>query len=119
VSEFESEMKAREREWMDATEAHDAPALAAILDEEFTTTLSSGQRIDKATWLDHARDRVAAGSYEQTDFRISRYGDVAVVQFRLQVPAGREGRAYLLTHVWVLRDGRWRAVTRHSSQAAS
>jgi hypothetical protein len=66
---------------------------------------------------------VVARSYRYSDFLIRRYGEVAVVSAQYEQEASysgveRSGR-FVITDVWVQRDGRWQLTLRHSTRVAS
>ena len=56
-------------------------------------------------------------AYEEIDVEV--YGDTAVLSSRYRQTAELDGRdlsgSFLLTDVWVRRDGRWQAVRRHAT----
>ena len=105
--------------WMDAWRREDRAALEAILAPEFTlTSARTDQIVDRADWLGML-SRVKNESFEYSDFRIDVFGDAAVVRSRLSQVA-RVGdqpwdATFMLTDVWIRRDGRWQVVARHSS----
>ena len=64
-------------------------------------------------------DQVRNESFEYSDFLVNIFGDAAVVKSRLSQVA-RVGdqpwnETFMLTDVWVRRNGRWQVVARHSS----
>ena len=107
--------------WMDAWRQLDAPQLRDSLADEFTlTSARTDQLMTKAQWLELALSgRVVAESFEFSDVIVHVYDDVAVVKSRMRQQATVDGRAwnetFMLTDVWVRRDGRWQVVARHSS----
>jgi hypothetical protein len=105
--------------WMDAWRRQDRGALEAILAPEFTlTSARTDQIVDRAEWLGML-DRVKNESFEYTDFRIDVFGDAAVVRSRLTQVARVDDQpwdaTFMLTDVWIRRQGRWQVVARHSS----
>ena len=105
--------------WMDAWRRHDRAALEGILAPEFTLTSARTDQIaDRATWL-KMLDRVKNESFEYSDFRIDIFRDAAVVRSRLSQVASVDGRpwnaSFMLTDVWIRRNGTWQVVARHSS----
>ena len=105
--------------WMDALHRQDRPALEAILAPEFTLTSARTDQIsDRAAWLG-LLDRVKNESFEYSDFRIDVFGDAAVVRSRLTQVARVDDQpwnaTFMLTDVWIRREGRWQVVARHSS----
>lgn len=61
--------------------------------------------------------------YETSDLRIRVYGDAAVVTGRLQRRRSTGGTVvdddWRFTKVYVRREGQWRVVAFHASEAAS
>lgn len=111
---LDSTIIAVDQRWDSARVRGDTAALAAILAEEFVHTDETGEVTTKQDRLARmaARGSVpASGAGRTDDVRIQRHGSIAVVTHRLA-----EGdRAWRNTHVFVWRDGRWQAVTHHSS----
>jgi hypothetical protein len=74
--------------------------------------------VDRAEWL-RLLDQVRAESFEYSDFLVQIFGNAAVVKSRLSQVASVGGApwnaTFMLTDVWVRRDGRWQVVARHSS----
>ena len=114
-----------ETKWMDALAAKDTATLEQILAKEFSIigvgSTASDIVGDRANWLRLAVARPFP-KHDITDVRVTRAGDVAVVQCLLTAdyppksltPEG--GRVqFLTTDVWVQREGRWQVLTRHSS----
>lgn len=109
---------------MDALAAKDAAALEAMLAREFTIigvgSIPADATSNRQQWLDLALKR----PFPRHDVRmlqVTRAADVAVVQCILTadypmpwIPNG--GTLQLLvTDTWILRDGRWQVLARHSS----
>ena len=105
--------------WMAAWQRLDYDRLEEILAPEFTLTSARSDRlVDRAEWL-RLLDQVRNESFEYTDFLVRVFGDAAVVTSRLSQVAtvGDQpwNETFMLTDVWVRRDGRWQVVARHSS----
>ena len=89
-------------------------------------TSSSGLRFGKATVLEsYDEDEPAAATvrYSAEDIRVQRYGDAAIVAFRLVAEpvddaSGETVRQFLNTGTFVKRDGRWQAVAWQATRAA-
>ncbi len=107
--------------FMEAVRDRELPFLEYHLGAEFTlTTGRSGAPVrDRAEWL-----RITASRYEIEEFVFDElealdYGDVGVVRSRYQQTGSMDGErrdaVYLMTDVWVERDGRPQLVTRHIS----
>ena len=108
-----------QREWMDAWRRDDRARLEEILAPEFTLTSARTDRlVDRAEWL-RLLDTTLAESFEYTDFLVQVFGDAAVVKSRLTQVATVVGQpwnaTFMVTDVWIRRDGRWQVVARHSS----
>src|SRR5947209_410870 len=103
--------------WMQAVKDKDLPALQPILAEEYIYTASGQGRFSREQWL----GAVAVYDVETFSFpsiAVRRYGDMAVAIIRY-VQEGvyrgeRRGGDFLITDVWVHRDGRWQVVARSS-----
>ncbi len=118
------ELQRLQQAWMDAVIARDAAALEAIVGPEFTLLSARTDRpVPRDEWLALAVGRVQMTSFRYEDFDIDVFGDAAVVRSRGIQEATVDGRdwsdTFLLTDVWVRRDGRWQVVSRHSSTPPS
>ena len=115
------ELIALQNEWMDAWGRAHRERLEEIIGDEFTlTSARSDQLMDRDQWLALALSgRVVSESFEYSDFLVNVFGDAAVVKSRLNQVASVDGKpwneTFMLTDVWVRRDGRWQVVARHSS----
>ena len=108
-----------QNDWMEAWQRDDRVRLEELLAPEFTlTSARSDQIVDRAAWLG-LLDHVKAESFTYSDFLVHVFGDAAVVKSRLSQVATVAGQpwneTFMLTDVWVRRDGRWQVVARHSS----
>jgi ketosteroid isomerase-like protein len=108
-----------QQEWMDAWRRDDRPRLEEILAPEFTlTSARTDQLVDRASWLGML-DQVRNESFTYEDMRVAVFEDAAVVWSRLNQVATVDGKpwnaTFMLTDVWIRRDGRWQVVARHSS----
>ncbi len=74
-------------------------------------------------WLAAAMTRATNESFHYEDFVINEFGDAAVVRSRMSQQASVDGQpwdgTFMLTDVWIRRDGRWQVVARHSSTPPS
>jgi ketosteroid isomerase-like protein len=123
--DIEQELIRLEHDWARAIQERDMRFLEDLLGEEFTlTTGRPGAEIrQRQEWLDITRERyvIEAFRFERLDVRV--YGDAAVVRSRY-AQKGRMGnrdrdQTFLMTDVFVCRDGGWQAVTRHISPLES
>jgi ketosteroid isomerase-like protein len=119
--EVEKSLLALERKWMEALKVRDASALSQIVSDDFTLVsprlvVAAGDR-DK--YFEHAMRALNLASSDFEGLTVRLYGRTAVVSGRLKQSAtvGGEdwGGTYLITDVWVSRDGFWRVVSRHAS----
>ncbi len=108
-----------ENEWMSAWQRQDVARLEEILAPEFAlTSARTDQLVDRTAWL-QMLGQVRNDSFEYFDFRVNVFGDAGVVQSRMSQVATVGGQpwneTFMLTDVWIRRDGRWQVVARHSS----
>ncbi|MCA1667685.1 MAG: nuclear transport factor 2 family protein [Thermomicrobia bacterium] len=103
--------------WMQAIKDKDLSTLQPILAEEYTYTASGQGRFSRRQWL----DAVAVYDIETFSFpsiEARRYGEVAVAIIRCVSEGVYRGELrsgdFLITDVWVNRDGRWQVVARSS-----
>jgi ketosteroid isomerase-like protein len=119
--ELRSQIERLERRWMDAVRDRDMEFLDRLLGEEFTlTTGRPGAPVrTREEWLQITRDRYSIEQYEFDRLDVFPYGHVALARSRYRQRGAMDGedrsQAFLMTDVFVRRDGRWRAVTRHIS----
>jgi len=119
--EVEKSLLALERKWMEALKLRDASALTQMLSDDFTLVsprlvVDVGER-DK--YFEHVVRDLNFASYDISGLKVRLYGRVAVVSGQVKqsaTVAGEDwGGSYLITDVWVSRDGFWRVVSRHAS----
>jgi len=124
VSSGDQELIKAEQDWMTAVAKHDEAALRRIVADEFTLTsaFSTGELETKDGFLKNAIQGVSGMSFEYHDTQVRTFGDTAVVKTRVKISYSFNGQDrsgdYMVTDVWVKRDGRWQVVTRHSSVPA-
>ena len=113
-----------EHELNDCIIRGDLDALERILADEYVLIVPDMPpgRFNRDQYITVAQT-VAARSYRYSDFLIRRYGEVAVVSAQYEQEASyggveRSGR-FVITDVWVQRDGRWQLTLRHSTRVAS
>jgi ketosteroid isomerase-like protein len=110
-------------EWMEAGRRRDRAALEHVLAEDFLIAgwRLEGQLSDRATYVEDCLRPVDVeqASYTWDRWNVRVYGDTALANGVLTmraVVAGKEcGGVFLLTQVWMRRDGRWQVVACHSS----
>jgi ketosteroid isomerase-like protein len=119
------ELIAREKEWSQLLIAKDEAALEKILGSEYTLTTAAGVT-PRAKWLDHLLHHMQPKELELRDPQVQLYGDVALVRgtffwhVLLDKPDPRTQSMelksdFLISDLWVKRDGRWQVVARHST----
>ena len=116
-------IEALEKEWRDALCGKDMERLQALVHPDFTLigTRSTGPFLMKRDdWLDAIQRRdVDDIELEVRDATILDQVMVGTVQARWRVKYLNRliDDCVLLTDVWVLDEGRWRALCRHSTPA--
>ena len=119
TSSMESEIAALERQWMEAWLRRDRPTCDRILADDFVLTSARGTLMSKAEWLDGAMGHIVGQSFDWDELRVRLFGEVAIVHARTRQSATVSGHdwsgQFLLTDVWVHRDGRWQVVSRHGT----
>ena len=116
--DWEAEIRGRQEEWMDALRRHHLEALEHILAEEYTLVSARFGFVDRRRYLDIAREyQLHEFGYDES--HVFLHGDWAIVHSRYHEQADWRDRDvshhFYLTDVWIFRDDRWQAVTRHSS----
>ena len=130
-------------DWIEAWLSHDEAALDRFVADDFViTTAGKGLRESKRQWIDGALSRYAPKSFEYGDMQARVFPHAAVVVWRYteettgdllarlyggSVSEHRQSDArsdmhrltFLLTDVWIKRDGRWQVVSRHASLPAT
>ncbi len=119
--EADTDVPVAEQAWMDAWQRRDMDAVALLLADEFQlVSARSGELFGKQKWLALAEVAFACRSFHFDEVRVQTYGDIAIAHclYRQQGSAwGREWSGlFRITDVWLWRDNRWQAVTRHSTQ---
>jgi ketosteroid isomerase-like protein len=111
------ELAALGQGWMEAVQRKDVAALEQILASEYAYTASGQGRKSRAQWLE-TLPIYDIHRFEFTEVDVRDYGDVAVLisRYRQDASVGGVPRSgeFLLTDVWVRRDGRWQVAARSS-----
>jgi ketosteroid isomerase-like protein len=117
MTSAEEEFIALEQAWMEAIQRKDLATLDRILAPEYAYTASGQGRRTRQNWM----ETVAVYDIEDftiLDIDVRLYGDVAVVlpDYRQTAVVNGEPRSgdFLITDVWVRRDGAWQVVARSS-----
>lgn len=104
-------------EWMDAVRRRALTSLDRMLADEYVYTASGQGRVDRQGWL-----RMVS-VYDLQTFEFPRldvrlYGDVALVLCDYRQTGTVDGNVrsgnFLITDIWVRRDGRWQVAARSS-----
>jgi ketosteroid isomerase-like protein len=121
---LEQELVKLENEWARAWQQPDPTALETLLGDDFTLTSSrsQGETSNKRQYIDTTLKLVRGDGYSFEKMNVRIYGETAVITAQFQQSATFAGHDwsgdFLLTDVWVKRDGRWQAVARHLSRPA-
>jgi ketosteroid isomerase-like protein len=107
--------------WMEAVERRDIEFLERLLGPEFIL-ITGRPGIETRTrqqYLDVTRDRYTLESFEYVELDVHAYGDFGFARSRYSqrgwMDDKQRNQAFLMTDVWVRRDGSWQAVSRHIS----
>jgi Domain of unknown function (DUF4440) len=120
----EQELVKMENEWARAWQLPDPGALESIVADDFTLTSSSskGEITNKRQYIDSTLKLVRGDGFSFEKLAVRIYGETAVINAQFQQTATFAGRdwsgEFLLTDVWVKREGRWQVVARHASRPA-
>ena len=122
MTDLPAQIASLEHELMDAWCRKDRAALERLLGEDFELSSALGRRMARDPWLEAAMDRLHINwfRFEALEARpVDAAGEVVVALGRVNQRATAEGRewhgSFLVTDVWVRRDGDWRLVARHGS----
>jgi len=107
--------------WMEAVKRRDIEFLERLLGPEFIL-ITGRPGIETRTrqqYLDVTRDRYTLKSFEYVELDVHAYGDFGFARSRYSqrgwMNDKQRNQAFLMTDVWVRRDGSWQAVSRHIS----
>jgi Domain of unknown function (DUF4440) len=120
-SALSAEISRREDEWMAAWLRRDMQSASNILADEFTLTssLSTGELMTKAQWLAGATTTHLGQAYHFDRIDVRVYGQTALANVWYHQQATVRGNDwsgnFLMSDLWVRRDGRWQVVARHAS----
>jgi ketosteroid isomerase-like protein len=110
-----------EQEWVDAYVKRDAATLTRILATDFMDIDTEGKTQNKMEYIDLARNPVGTFESITTEHpKVRVYGSTAVLTGRYVIKGTNreQGEWFRYTAVYVKQQGRWRAVTLHSSALA-
>ena len=120
----QAELQRLETTWNNAHLAGDAAALDALWADELVVTVPKMPVFNKAKSLAIWRSgKVKFKKYETSDLAITTFGDTAIVTgtvIRERNFMDKDVRDdWRFTKVYVRRDGKWRVVAWHASEAAA
>lgn len=108
-----------EKEWMEGWRRKDRETCARILADDFIITSATGAVLNKQQWLDNI-----IGPFECEEFiwervNVRLYDKAAIVNAVVKQQAEIYGAdwsgIFLLTDVWIQRDGNWNIVSRQGT----
>ena len=125
--EVEQEITNLSHEWLEAGRQRDRATLERILADDFLIAgwLAEGRLGDRETYIEDCLRpvEIEKGSYSFERWKFRTYDDTAIVNCILNIHAlvgGKDwGGVFLMTYVWMKRDGRWQVVSSHSSAVVS
>lgn len=124
-SKAEQEVRALERQWLDAYEQHDAAAMDRIVASDWMITYPDGGTQTKEQIMKFIKSPRKPGmpgpKFFSEDVQARVYGDTVILTGRIvtQWPGGdsnKEQSRY--TDTYVKRDGTWQVVASHMSNEA-
>jgi ketosteroid isomerase-like protein len=110
-----------QHEWMEAVKRRDIEFLERLLGPEFVlyTGRPGIETRTRQQYLDVTRDNYTLESFEFVMIDAHAYGNFGFVRSRYSQRGWMDDKprnqAFLMTDVWVRRDGSWQAVSRHIS----
>lgn len=111
---------ALELAWMESLRVRDADSLSQIISGDFTFTSPRViDGLDRVKYLESVLGDLKLTSYEFNRTTVRLFGRTAIVSGLLKQKATMKGEDwggnYLVTDVWISREGTWRVVSRHES----
>lgn len=121
---IQAELQRLETTWNNAHVAGDAAALDALWADELVVTVPKMPLFNKTQSLAIWRTgRMKFKKYETSDLAFRTFGDTAIVTGALVRDRSFAGKDihddWRFTKVYVRRDGKWRVVAWHASEAAA
>ena len=108
-----------EESWMQAWVRRDRATCEAILADDFLLTSARGILMPKADWVAGAMGPFNCTAFAWEQLTVRPFGDTAIVHGRAKQQASVSGQdwsgVFLVTDVWVRRDGQWQVVSRHGT----
>lgn len=121
-ADAKAEFLGLEEMWNTAHVRGDADALDALWDAELVVTVPRMPAFSRADVIGIARSgRMKFETYNSADVRSRLYGDVAIAQGRIHRLRRVDDKTledhWLFTKVYVRREGQWKVVAFHASDA--
>ena len=118
----EEEVRALERQWLDAYEKHDSQAMTKIVADDFIITFPNGTMQSKPQLLQmiaNPNPTSAKMHFYTEDVKSRAYGDTVILMGRVVTEYERDGKKVKeqsrYTDTYVKRNGRWQVVASHLS----
>lgn len=108
-----------ERQWANAYVKRDIATIDRILAGDFIETDADGRQLNKAQYLDLARnptEPIASISVEGTNVRVFDNTAVSVGSYKVRNQKTNQPESFRYTAVYVRQDGRWQAVAFQSTR---
>ncbi len=105
-----------DKAWTSAELKGDKKAAEALIADDFVGTTQRGEIQNKAQYV--ASVVPNADMVKADDYKITVYGDMAVMTHRATVQGVRNIQ-FRSTHVWAKRGGKWLIVAHHGSQVSA
>ncbi|MEK6337399.1 MAG: DUF4440 domain-containing protein [Acidobacteriota bacterium] len=113
-AEVLSQLTQIEKDWTEANVKGDKEALEKILADEYVSKEENSQT--KRQYIDNLKPNDSIEEWEIYDVTVDQTGDRAAVNGNLKVVTSDETRVWDFVDTFVWRDGRWQAVTSHSTR---
>ena len=120
-AKMEQQFLELETKWMDGWKNKDEATLQKIISDDFTLTsaLSTGELVNKASWIEKALGNFDCKDFHFDKIQVRIYDNISVVNSWFHQDATANGKDwsgdFLLTDVWVNKNGEWQVVARHAS----
>ena len=106
-----------QRQEEDAEMKKDMVTLDRLFADDFFTVEPDGKVVGKAAYLARIRNdaSITNASVDYADVVVHRYGETAVVNYRVRFGYTARANEFRVTVVWVRKANTWRTVTFHWS----
>jgi uncharacterized protein (TIGR02246 family) len=118
----EEDVRALERQWLDAYEKHDSQAMTKIVADDFIITFPNGTMQSKPQLMQMIASPNPTSPkmhFYTEDVKSRAYGDTVILMGRVVTEYEREGKKVKeqsrYTDTYVKRNGRWQVVASHLS----